>query len=249
MNKSFLIVMMMAALVVGGCAAKGKMSPGKSAAEVIVRAEPKKGYRPPQSGSAAYGAVGGQLSAGPAASEGNFTQIDYWDMHGIVVWVEPVLGTLPSPPQQTLTISAPKSRPPDPAEVRVANLGDKIVVQNRARTTETFYVRFEDGAVADIGTLGGGAVAAYQLRRPGSQVVVSESNDRVIERIFVAPSPLHRVTHCNSTVTFNDLAPGEYRLKSWHYRLPGTSAMLNLAPGKVGKATVVIGVNALPKVQ
>jgi hypothetical protein len=170
-------------------------------------------------------------------------------MHGIVVWLEPVLGTVPAGNPQTLTMQSPARNVPDESAVRVAAIGDKLVIQNRARAADTFYLRFEDGSVAEIGTLGAGTVAAYALRRPGAQSVVSETQDRVVERIFVAPSPIYRVTHCNATVTFNDLTPGEYRLKSWHYRLPGTATTISLAPNKVAKGTVVIGVNALPKVQ
>ena len=77
---------------------------------------------------------------------------------------------------------------------------------------------------------------------------MSDSQDKAIDRLFVALSPIYKVTHCNRTVTFNDVAPGDYRLRSWHYRLPGTSTNLTLAPGKSTKSTVVLGVNALPKV-
>lgn len=228
-----------------GCAAKVKTAPGKAAAEVAVKAEPKKGYR--AGGPAvSYGGGGEQVSS--AAPAGAFTTIDYKGLHGIVVWLEPVSGTAAASTPQTLTISSPGQKTPDDSAVRVATIGDKIVIHNRSRAADSFYVRFADGRIANIGTLGAGTMAAYTLSRPGEQSVVSESQDRVLDRFFVTPSPLYKVTHCNSTVRFSDLPPGEYRLRSWHYRLPGSSATLNLAPDKVAKATVVIGVNALPKV-
>ena len=122
------------------------------------------------------------------------------------------------------------------------------MILNRATKTDTFYLRFDDGSVADIGSIGAGKTGAYTLQRPGAQSVVSDSLDRAIDRLFVAPSPLYTVTHCNSTVTFRDVNPGEYRVRSWHYRLPGSATNLTLVPNKLAKSTVVLGVNALPKV-
>src|SRR5207249_369729 len=60
-------------------------------------------------------------------------------------------------------------------------------------------------------------------------------------------SPNHKTVDYASP-RIADVTPGDYRLRSWHYRLPGTSTNVTLAPGKSTKSTLVVGVNALPKV-
>jgi hypothetical protein len=236
------------ALSVAGCSAAPKMAPGKSAAQILVKAEPKKGFHPPTGGASYGGGTADQL-ASPANPGGPFVTLDYANLYNIVVWLEPVAAAPPASTPQTLTIAAPGSKTPDDASVRVAAIGDKLVLQNRSQKADTFYLRDDDGTVSNIGTLGAGQLVAYILKKPGPQSIVSDSLDRVIDRLFVVPSPLYKVSHCNATLTFNDLSPGQYQLKSWHYRLPGTSTSLTLAAGKVAKSTVIIGVNTLPKVQ
>jgi hypothetical protein len=230
-----------------GCASGVKIPPGKSAVEIAVRAEPKKGYHPENAAASYAGGPGDQLTttANPA---GQYAPLDYAGLYGIIIWLEPVTGTAPAATPQNLPLASPNPKQFDDSSPRVGTIGDKLIILNRSTNTDTFYLRFDDGSIADIGTIGGGKSGAYLLKRPGAQSVVSDSLDRPIDRLFVTPSPLYKVAHCNSTITFNDLAPGEYRLKSWHYRLPGSTASLTLAPNKSTKATVIVGVNALPKV-
>jgi len=230
-----------------GCASGPKMAPGKSAAEISVKAEPKKGYHPPTDAASYAGGPADQVTS-PAASPGPLTLLDYNALYGIVVWLEPTSGSIPKATPNSLALASPNPKPVDDASPRIAAVGDRLVILNRATNTDTFYLRFDDGSVADIGSIGGGKTGAYTFKRPGAQSVISDSLDRPIDRLFVAPSPLYQITHCNSTVTFKDIDPGEYRLRSWHYRLPGSSTNLTLVPGKVAKSAVVIGVNALPKV-
>jgi len=232
-----------------GCASGPKMAPGKSAAEIAVKAEPKKGYHPPSDPASYDGGPADQLS-NPSASAGAgaLTLLDYNALYGIVIWLEPASGSAQNSNPQNLALASPNSKPVDDASPRIAAVGDRLVILNRASKTDTFYLRFDDGSVADIGSIGAGKTGAYTFKRPGPQSVISDSLDRPIDRLFVAPSPMYKIAHCNSTVSFTDVNPGEYRLRSWHYRLPGSSTNLTLVPGKVAKSTVVIGVNALPKV-
>jgi hypothetical protein len=223
------------------------MAPGKSAAEIAVKAEPKKGYHPP-SDSVSYSASSADQSAAPAASAGPMTLLDYNGLYGIVVWLEPTSGSITNSAPKSLALASPNTKPVDDASPRIAAAGDRLVILNRATATDTFYLRFDDGSVADIGSIGAGKTGAYTLKRAGAQSVISDSLDHPIDRLFVTPSPLYQVAHCNSTITFTDIDPGEYRLRSWHYRLPGSSTNLTLVAGKVAKSTVVVGVNALPKV-
>jgi len=222
------------------------MAPGKSAAEVAVKVEPKKGYHPP-SDPASY-ADGPSSQLGTSTGSGPLTLLDYNGLYGIVVWLEPTSGSISNPAPQTLPLSSPNPKAIDDASPRIAAVGDRLVILNRATATDTFYLRFDDGSVANIGSIGAGKTGAYAFKRPGAQSVISDSLDRPIDRLFVAPSPIYKIAHCNSTVSFTDVNPGEYRLRSWHYRLPGSSTNLTLVPGKVAKSTVVVGVNALPKV-
>src|SRR5688572_2166222 len=122
MKKIFLMSILAAvAFALSGCAAKAKMASGKSAAEVVVRAEPKKGYKPPPQGSPSYGGgPSAQVATGGSAARGAYTELDYWAMHGIVVWLEPVLGTVPAGNPQTVTTQSPARNVPDESAVRVA---------------------------------------------------------------------------------------------------------------------------------
>ena len=230
-----------------GCSSGPKIAPGKSAAEVAVKAEPKKGYHPP-SDPMSYASGEGTQAGTSSPQDKQFTLLDYNGLYNIVVWLEPTSGPIPNPTPQNLPLASPNQKAVDDASPRVGAVGDKLVILNRSSKTDSFYLRFDDGSIADIGSIGAGKTGAYILQRPGPQSVVSDSQDKAIDRLFVAPSPIYKVTHCNSTVTFNDVAPGDYRLRSWHYRLPGTSTNVTLAPGKSTKSTVVLGVNALPKV-
>jgi hypothetical protein len=238
----FLVAM---AALAPGCASGPKMAPGKSAAEVAVKAEPKKGYHPP-SDPASY--ASGEQMGSPSAPAGPMTLLDYNGLYGIVVWLEPVSGSIANSTPQSFSLASPNSKTVDDSNPRVGAIGDRLVILNRATATDTFYLRFDDGSVASIGSIGGGKTGAYVFKRAGAQSVISDSQDKPIDRFFVTPSPLYHVTHCNSTVSFKDVDPGEYRLRSWHYRLPGSSTNLTLVAGKAAKSTVVIGVNALPKV-
>jgi hypothetical protein len=230
-----------------GCASGPKIAPGKSAAEIAVKAEPKKGYHPPSDSMSYAGGAADQLGSS-SPQDKQFTLLDYNGLYGIVVWLEPTSGSMTNSTPQNLPLASPNQKTIDDASPRICAVGDKLVILNRSSKTDSYYLRFDDGSVADIGSIGAGKTGAYILQRPGSQSVVSDSLDRAIERLFVASSPIYKVTHCNSTITFNDVQPGEYRLRSWHYRLPGTSTNLTLAPNKSTKSTVVLGVNALPKV-
>jgi len=242
---SWMLFLAIAATIVG-CSSGPKIPPGQSAAEISVKAEPKKGYHPPAAGSPEYGGVGDQIKT--ASPTGPLTVIDYAGLYGIVVWLEPTTGTVPAAAPKILSAQSPGTRGADEANILFGAIGDQLVIYNRSPKLDTFYLRLDDGTVANIGSIGGNNKALYTLRHPGLAAIVSDTNDKVIDRVFVASSPLYKVAHCNQTVTFNPAPPGEYRLKSWHYRLPGTSTMLTLAPNKVAKSTVVIGVNSLPKV-
>jgi hypothetical protein len=242
---SLFIIALVAAIV--GCASAPKTAPGKSALEIAVKAEPKKGYRPPSDSASYAGGPGDQVSA-VTGTGGQFAMLDYNGLYGIVIWLEPVSGPAPRANPQSIPLASPNQKTVDDASPRIVNVGDRLVILNRGTKTDTFYLRFDDGSVADIGGIGAGKSGAYTLQRAGGQSVISDSLDRPIDRLFVSPSPLYKIAHCNTTVTFNDIDPGEYRLKSWHYRLPGSSTNLTLLPNKPTKTTVIVGVNALPKV-
>ena len=242
-----IIIAATVATTVGCSAPSPKIASGKSTAEIAVKAEPKKGYRLP-SDSASY--AGGPMDpvSRTTGVGGQFAILDYNGLYGIVIWLEPATGALPSSPPRSWNLASPNPKAVDDASPRIVTVGDHLVILNRASKADNFYLRFDDGSVADIGSIGAGKSGAYVLKRAGAQSVISDSLDRPIDRLFVTPSPLYKIAHCNTTVTFSDLEPGEYRLRSWHYRLPGSSTSLTLVANKVVKSTVVLGVNALPKV-
>jgi hypothetical protein len=66
--------------------------------------------------------------------------------------------------------------------------------------------------------------------------------------LYIAPTRHATITQAGRRVTFDDLPPGPARVSSWHPRLPGSQAQVTLQAGRVSSCTLVVGVNALPKV-
>ena len=214
-------------------------APGRAALSVTVRAEPKQGWRDPRRDSATYDMS--MIGAGQA-----YEPVEYAALDDVVVWVES-----PGEPQASQTITIDVARPTAP--VKVCGTRDSWQIENSGGEGLAVYARYESGDVTDLGTVAPRASVAHQPKSQGLVEIVSDARPQPLARVYVAPIPTAganraRVVKGGQRVVFNDLPPGPARVTAWHPRLPGSSAQVNLAPGATGSATLVIGVNQLPKV-
>jgi hypothetical protein len=224
------LALLVLALLAIGCQPAG---PGIA---VNVRAEPKKGYTPPEDPE--YGG-----DSGPVQPAGHaFHRIDYRQLAGIVVWVEPLggAGVLSGAPlNATVNVSSDKAANPDDFNVEVASVGGTISL---AGSSGAYILRTQAGDVMDAKP--GQPVSAS---KPGLIEIISDSSDDVVGRVYVTPTSRARKAVNGQRVSFAPLPPGQYRVSTWHPILPGTSQVVDVAEGKMSTLTLTVGVNALPK--
>jgi hypothetical protein len=218
--------------------APAQPAPDRAALSVSIRAEPKQGYRDPRRDSATYDMS--MIGAGRA-----YEPVEYAALDDVVVWVE-----IPGESQASQTITIDVGRPSTP--LKVCGTRDAWKIENSGAEALAVYARHESGDVSDLGTVAPGATS-HHPKAHGFVELLSDARPYPLARVYVAPistagANRARVVKSGQRVVFNDLPPGAARVTAWHPRLPGSSAQLNLAPGTTGSATLVIGVNQLPKI-
>lgn len=224
-----------------GCGASGpKPAPGRAALTVLVRAEPKAGWRDADSQTSSYDI--GDVGRGRA-----FETLNYSALEGIVVWVQPSDPAGAAPRSQRLTIDV--GRPS--TTMHACGLRDSWSIQNSAPESLPIYAVYESGRVIDLGMLPPGGQMAQTPREPGLVQIMCDIRPDPLAQVYVAPVPTAadgrvRVTQSGARIAFRDLPPGPARVSCWHLRLPGSGASVTLVPGATATVTVVVGVNLLP---
>ena len=234
----------------GGCGSKGNgagadatpratPAPDRAALAVTVRAEPKQGWRDPRRHETQYDTW--MIGTGRA-----YETVEYAQLEDVVVWVESPDGTQGS---QTITLDV--ARPGTP--IVVSGTRDTWRLDNAGADPLPVYARFESGPVVDLGTIAPRASVTHVPTSTGYVELLSDARGDPLARLYVAPIPTvsgnrARVVRGGTKVMFNDLAPGPARVAAWHPRLPGSSAPVNLTAGATTSATLVVGVNQLPKI-
>ena len=231
--------------LLAGCGSRGngagvpKPAPDRAALAVTVRAEPKKGWRDPRKRETQYDTS--MIGAGRA-----YEQVEYEQLDEVVVWVE-----APDPSSAAQSITLDVARPSTP--LVVCGMHDTWQVENSGADPLAVYARFESGQVVDLGTVAPRAEVAHVPKSTGYAELLSDERGDPLARLYVAPIPSiagkrARVVRGGTRVVFENLAPGPARVMAWHPRLPGSSASVNLAQGATHNATLVVGVNQLPKI-
>ena len=231
--------------VLPGCQSRAS-HPDAADLRVTVRAEPKKGAEPFRHAVSTYDrAVTPAAAAAPAA--GDFSLVDYAGLDGIVVCVEPANAseatTNPSPPLVVTVRAAPA-----PAPLSAAVVGQTIEVVNAGSAPIEIY-SVSEGNEFDLGSLQPGERKSQTTQSPGMIELIEGRTYAPVARVYVARGQQARLTRAGAPVTFTALPPGEWKVAAWHERLPGAEQTVRLAPGKVRRADLAIGVNALPKVK
>jgi hypothetical protein len=239
--------------LLGGCGAK--VPSGMAGARVLVRAEPKAGYRPELQPS------GGGYDSNPTTDDPGpqlfpFQVLNYSSLDEIVVWLEPQGGAPGAgPAPKPVTIDAGAGTSVIDKALKASAVGGEVRLENRSSGPVSAYLRSEQGDVTDAGTIAPGGSTAVKLPAAGLWLVLREADpsaaaadDVVVGEVYAAPTGWVQTTVSGGNVTFSPLPPGRYVARSWHPRLPGSSRDVTLAPDRVTDVPLVVSVNALPKV-
>jgi hypothetical protein len=228
---------LVAAVLVLGCNKKSGPAPGMSALKVHVQAEPKPGIKPPPEPSAADTSAASDYSA--------FERFDYSKLDHVVVWLEPVAPSSSQTPPSALTVEIDPSRAA-PELTNVASIGQQIVFHNASAAPLSIY-SVSDGNEFDLGAVAPQGQGQFTVKSAGViEVLTGASAEPLI--IYAAPTRWVAMTKAGETAEFNDLPPGQYRLLSWHPRLPGSQTNVSLSADQTSEASVLVTVNSLPQV-
>lgn len=226
-------------LLVAGCQTAPPLAPGRAGLVVHVLAQPKTGAQPSPEKVAVFDT--------PAPQEyGDFAKVDYSDLGQIVVWLEPTNGPAEQMPLHSITVDIDQSK--SISGVRhVASVGQHIILHNASSSSQTIY-SVSDGNDFDFESVPAGGQVQYVAHSPGLIEILTNSPSASPIQIYVAPSPWVRLTRSGVTIRFDNLPPGQYRLVSWHPRLPGSRETVTLSPDHVTDTSIDVSVNSLPKV-
>jgi hypothetical protein len=240
------IVPLIAWALMAGCQAAAPPA-GRAALQLYVYAEPKSGIIPAAGHVSVYdsAAAGGYATA--YANGEQYKKVDYSALSDIVVWLEPLdnpVGASAASPSAVIEVDPGK---PAHGVTAAVGVGQQIVFRNRGGSPADIY-SVSDGNQFDLGNLAPGASANYTVEQSGLIEVLTSAVDDPIAIVYAAPSPWFALTQAGRTVDFGDLPPGQYRIVSWHPRLPGQQTTVNLSPGQTIAASIKVSVNSLPTV-
>ena len=218
--------------------------PKGSGVLVTVRAEPKKGYVPPEDPDQGYGGT----DSAPAQPMGHaFHRIDYHRLDGVLVWVEPLDDAARSSAATVTPMNAvveiDLAKPARAEDFRVASVGGRVSLSGPPpKSGKAYILRTESGALAEVAPGGRGYLAAT----PGLVEVLSDDSDDPLATAYVAPTPWARKTAQGQRVAI-PLPAGRYRVTVWHPILPGGSQDVEVSGDRMSPMTLTFGVNSLPK--
>ena len=123
-----------------------------------------------------------------------------------------------------------------------------LSISNASRNRVRLY-SVTEGNEFDTGVLGPGESRGQAVQSSGLVELLDGDTYAVVARIYVAPGIGARIVHTGQPTTFQNLDPGTYRVAAWHERVAGNERQVTLAPDDARELDLLIGVNALPKVE
>lgn len=223
----------------GGCQSATGPASGLADLRVRVTAEPKEGVATSSAQVQVYDAAAHN-------QQGAFERLDYASLGNIVVWAEPVLRSTTHQPIPPLELAVSGSGEGDDSIV-AACVGQELVLSNRAAHAMDLY-SVSDGNDFDLGSVAPGHQGSYVVKSPGLIEILTDASEQPLARVYAVPARHVAVTHSGAEVTFSDLLPGDYRIRSWHPRLPGSVVTVHLSADQTQSAKITVGVNSLPKI-
>jgi plastocyanin len=133
------------------------------------------------------------------------------------VYAEPASGQLPLKPAKKVDIEQ-KSRqflPP----VTVIQVGTEVLFPNNDTVRHHVY-SFSPPKVFELKLYAGVPANAVTFDKPGTVVLGCNIHDQMVAYVHVVPTPYFGKTDATGRAALDGLAPGQYRLKAWHFGLP-----------------------------
>lgn len=167
-------------------------------------------------------------------------RVDYKKLGDIVVYAEAV-GVPDASKPLDAALAAKLPEPGKSPPLVLGSVGGELSIKNATDKVQTFY-SMADGNSFRLEALKPGETRKAPLAAAGDFDLLIESSDDPVAHIFVAPTARARLATAGDTVEWKDVPPGEYRVTTWHPRLPGITRAVKLEDLKTAKLTVSVGV-------
>ena len=223
--------------LLAGCQSAPKPSPGLASLRVNVVAEPKAGSPLVSRAPVMYDQPG--MTA--TQQTGAYETVDYDNVEDIIVYLEPARGAAAAP--RTIDVNPGTTA----GAVIPVSVGQKLTFRHAGAHGTPLY-SVSEGNEFDVKTLAAGKTADYTVQSPGLIEVLTDPAKDPVLRLYAAPSRFVTATRSGKSVDFTDVPPGSYTAVAWHPRLPSGQTAVTLTADQAARATLKVGVNALPKV-
>jgi hypothetical protein len=138
------------------------------------------------------------------------------DNSGVVLWLEPVGGTVPGGiGQPSSMLHKNKTFVPHVIAIRT---GTKVLFPNRDPFFHNAFSNY-DGQVFDIGLHAPGTTREFTFKRPGIVRVFCNIHPTMSAVIVVVDTPYFAVSDAAGTLALPDVPAGEYRMHVFHERV------------------------------
>jgi plastocyanin len=154
------------------------------------------------------------------------------------VFLEPREGRLPSKPELGVEIEQADRQFTN--RVTVVPLGTEVSFPNRDKVRHHVY-SFSPAKTFDLKLYIGTPANPVLFDRAGIAVLGCNIHDQMVAWVVVVDTPHHGLSGAPGSVKLDNVAPGSYRLRTWHPALPPGAPALDqaLAVPAAGSAVTV----------
>jgi plastocyanin len=150
------------------------------------------------------------------------------------VYAEPASGQAAPRSQRTIEIEQ-KARKFLPL-VTVIQTGSEISFPNHDTVRHHVY-SFSPVKMFELKLYAGIPASPVTFDKPGTVVVGCNIHDQMLAYIHIVNTPYFAKTDASGKARLEGLAPGKYRLKAWHFNLPGNVQIPEQAINLTGSET------------
>jgi plastocyanin len=137
------------------------------------------------------------------------------DFSGVVVWLDPVAGGLPSPkPRKAEMVQSGKRFIP---HVLAITVGSSVDFPNYDPIFHNAFSNY-DGQIFDVGLYPPGTTRSVPFRKEGIVRIFCDIHPTMSAIIVVLKSPYYAVSSKNGEFSIANVPPGAYRLNVFHER-------------------------------
>jgi plastocyanin len=165
----------------------------------------------------------------------------HMDFSGVVVWLEPIAGSLPPAPPGAIAKMIQKDKTFTP-HVLAIRVGTSVDFPNFDPIFHNAFSNY-NGKIFDVGLYPPGTSRRERFTRPGIVRVFCNIHANMSAVIVVLNAPYFEVTPKNGNFQFDNIPPGDYTLHFFHER--ATQATLDSLTRRVAIAD---GSVALPAI-